>query len=129
MKMSFEELKEKYPQLWERVERKYQSQEAKRKAFLALVELEKSKEVEKRIRAKEQSKERKRRTRALILFGEFMIKYFIEQNWNIDTIKGMIKRRGGLKGKEGNKEIDYSEYILKEFEKVKEKSKTQTQNS
>jgi len=65
-----EDLKQKYPQLWERACKEFSVTKAREKYFLALIEIQKAKLAEQ----VEREKIRKRRTRSLILFASSLIR-------------------------------------------------------
>jgi len=109
-KRNIEELKEIYKAEWEKACRKFQSEPARRKAFLAFVEMKKAK-VQDYV---EREKERRRRTRALILFSSGLIR-----KADPVLIQKLLKLvRSELVAREGKQEVDYLEYFLKEVRSV-----------
>jgi len=109
-RQTLEELKQTYPRLWQKASREFEDEDARKKAFLALVELQKAKVKERIIR----EKLRKKRTRALILFATGLIRE-LDQN----ELKNLIQRiRKHLIAREGRSETDYLPFLLQEVKQV-----------
>jgi len=111
-KQTLEELKQAYPRLWEKACREFEDEEARKKAFLALVELQKAKVKEQITK----EKLRKKRTRALILFASALIRELDKQE-----LRNLIQRiRKHLIAREGRREVDYLPFLVEEIKNVKE---------
>jgi len=109
-RQNFEELKQRFPKLWQKACREFEDEDARKKAFLAFVELQKAK-VKEQI-AKE--KARKKRTRALILFATGLIRE-LDQN----ELKNLIRKtRRHLIAREGRSETDYLPFLLQEIKNI-----------
>jgi len=109
-KQTLEELKQIYPKEWEKACRKFQSEPARKKAFLAFIEMKKAR-VQDYV---EKEKERRRRTRALILFSSALIRKADQV-----LIQKLLKLvRSELVARERKQEVDYLEYFLKEVRSV-----------
>jgi len=107
---NIEELKQRFPKLWQKASKQFEDEDARKKAFLALVEFQKA-------RIKEQiakEKLRKKRTRALILWATGLIRELSPDE--IGTLVKKTKRH--LIAKEGKQTVDYSPYLLDEVKQV-----------
>jgi len=111
-RQNFEELKQRFPKLWQKASREFEDEEARKKAFLALVEFQKAKVKEQITK----EKLRKKRTRALILFASALIRELDKQE-----LKALIqKARKYLIAREGRREVDYLPFLVEEIKNVKE---------
>jgi len=109
-RQNIEELKEIYPREWERACKKFSTEKARRKAFLAFVEMKKAR-VQDYV---EREKERRRRTRALILFSSALIR-----KADPALIERLLKLvRSELVAREGKQEVDYLPYFVEEVKAV-----------
>jgi len=104
---NFEELKETYPKLWQKACKEFQQEKARKKYFLALIEIKKAK-LEEQI---QKEKERKRRTRALILFASNIIRKLESE----ELKELIVLTRDDLKAKEGKQQLDYLPFLLAEI--------------
>jgi len=114
---NLEKLKEIHKDLWEKAEKKFTNEKAKNRYFEALVLQRKAKQLEKELVIKENSKKRKRRTRALILFALAILKRMSKEEFK-NTIKEL---KQDLLAKEQKQIIDYTKYLIEEFEKNDDK--------
>ncbi len=112
---SLQELKELYPKLWEKAQKKYSHPTAQAKWFRAQVLLKESRIWE----LQEEERERKRRTRALILFASSLIRKL-----HVNDLERLISlARPDLIAKERGKELDYLPFLEKEVQEVKTRKK------
>jgi len=117
---SFESLKEKYAELWDKAERKCQCEEAKKSYFLALVKLKRARQLEKAFKSHQKKQDRKRRTRALILFSLFVL-----SRCSDDLVLSLLKScKNELVAKESKREVNYFNYLLEEYKRIKSLKET-----
>ena len=117
---SFESLKEKYAELWDKAERKCQCEEAKKSYFLALVKLKRARQLEKAFKSHQKKQDRKRRTRALILFSLFVLEHCSEE-----VLLALLRAcKNKLVAKEGRQEVNYFNYLLEEYKRIKSLKET-----
>jgi len=122
MPKKLETLQAEYPHLWEKAVQKYKYFQAQKNYFMALVQLEKAKKLNKEKRAKEKALKRRRRTRALILFALWELENLVANGTAKDFVTYLQDARP-IKGKEGKKEIDYTPYIVEALEELLQKAK------
>ena len=117
---SLEALKEKYAELWEKAERKCQCEKARESYFLALVKLKRARQLEKAFKSHQKKQDRKRRTRALILFALFVL-----ERCSDDLVLSLLKScKNELVAKEGRQEVNYFNYLLEEYKRIKSLKET-----
>jgi len=117
---SIESLKEKYKDIWEKAERKCQCEEAKKSYFLALVKLKRARQLEKAFKSHQKKQDRKRRTRALILFSLFVL-----SRCSDDLVLSLLKScKNELVAKESKREVNYFNYLLEEYKRIKSLKET-----